>query len=81
MTAEKFSTVPFHYRALLALDEVFEPGKRSTHSMHIAGSVHPEPYTHEAAVELVQQKLSPFTSDGWQIASLVVNKYGTSRDA
>lgn len=79
IAAERWSSVPFRWRAKLRKDRLVldNKGTRSRSEVHIAitGSAYPAHYTHDDAYAIARGLLTPFTNDDWIIESLIVNAH------
>lgn len=79
MVEQCFGTVAYRYGVKLVRGEKVPDSKgsngRQEHYLHMQGRVHPEPYNHATAVELVQQKIAEFLTEGWEIRDLEVKAW------
>lgn len=77
---DNHTTVPFRYRAVMTWEEQVPKdgnprGPIQSHQMTLHGRVHPEPYSFDAASELVDRKLQPLVDLGWFKVEVEVKAY------
>lgn len=79
MADQDFSSVGYSYGVKLQRNERVPDAKgsnaRQRHTLHMQGRVHPKPFDHATAVELVQQKLAEFLAEGWEVRDMQVKAW------